>query len=486
MPIQRLTVLIGLAALTACAGALAQSGANVAAGDLLYVEVYRVPEMTQSYLVRQDGTLSLPYVGQVDVGGMNEQAAAQAIAAALEKILRNPRVAVVRSDVGFTSTAGGRTSSMRLEIIPLQNSSAERMASSLAGMSSHGGNISFDGDTNSILITDTPDAIKNMMNAIMRLDQMKSQITQVRIEAKIAEVRVGALKEVGVRFFVQGDNFNAGFNPPPSRILGLNSLTGNFGPLDNELIASNNNSSGGNSAGREFVGDIDRRLSVPVVVPLPGQSFLGFSAGSMDIGALIDALVSDEKAKLLANPTILTVNHKKAVLKMVDEFPFTEFGTEITGAQNFSVKFMELGIVLEVTPHVHRDEIGPYVKLELKPEISFPSGINNGVPIRSVRSSETVANVRDGQTLVIGGIITEDEQNIITKIPGIGNLPIIGALFRHKEKSKFRTELMVFVTPTIFEAPEDVTWDKMINIAKELGKASLIPLDEIRGEARKD
>ena len=135
---------------------------------------------------------------------------------------------------------------------------------------------------------------------------------------------------------------------------------------------------------------------------------------------------------------------------------------------------------------MYRDEIGPYVKLDLHPEISFPSGIVNGVPIRSVRSSDTVANVRNNQTLVISGIISEDEQNVVTKIPGIGSLPIIGALFRHKEKVKLRTELMIFVTPTIYETPELITWDKMIDIAKELNDASAIPIAAIRGEARKD
>lgn len=465
---------------------MAQPGSTIEAGDVLFIDVFRIPEMTQSYLVREDGTVSIPYIGAVNVKGLGEGQAAANIADSLESILRNPRVSVTRSDVGMVSKASGRTSQMQLEIIPLQNSSASNLGSVLRGMSSLGGSISFDPDTNSLLITDTPEAIKNIMNVVARLDKMNSQLTQVLIEAKIAEVRVGAMKELGVRWFFQGDHLSGGFNPPPGRTVGLNSLTGNFGPLDNEFISATGSGSGSNSLGREFVDGITQLLNIPAVVPLPGQTFLGYSSGGVDLGLLIDALVSDEEAVLLANPAILTVNHKPAILKMIDEFPYTEFGTEITGAQRFSVKFLEMGIVLEVTPHVYRDEVGPYVKMEVRPEISFPSGMNNGVPIRSVRSSETIASVRDKQTLVITGIITEDEQNIVTKVPGIGSLPIIGALFRHKEKVKFRSELMVFVTPTIFNAPEDVTWDKMINIATELNKASIIPIAELRGEARKD
>lgn len=462
----------------------AQSGGVIAPGDVLYIEVYRVPEMTRTYLVRQDGTITVPYVGAVSVAGLKEPSAGANIAAALTKILRNPRVTVTKSDVEIMNPGTGRTAEMVLEIIPLLNSHAETLSTQLQGMNSPGGHISYDPDTNSLLITDTPGAIKNMMGVVARLDQMKSQMIQVRIEAKIAEVRVGALKELGIRWFVQGDHFGGGFNPSQARTTSINNLGGGFGPLGNELI--NGNGSQGNSFGREFIGAFDRRLSIPVVVPLPGQAFLGYSGSGLDIGTLVDALVSDEKATLLANTAILTVNHKTAVLKMVDEFPYTEFGTEITGAQQFSVKFLEMGVVLEVTPHVYRDETGPYVKLELNPEVSFPTGIRNGVPIRSVRSSSTVANVRDKQTLVIGGIITEDEQNIVTKIPGLGSIPIFGNLFKHKEKSRLRTELMVFVTPTIYTAPEQITWDKMIDIAKELNEVSAIPTAEIRGEARKD
>ena len=463
----------------------AQSGSVIVPGDVLYIEVYRVPEMTQTYLVRQDGTITVPYVGTVGVAGLKEPAAEANIAAALTKILRNPRVTVTKSDVDLMSPASGRTAEMLLEIIPLLNSHAETMSNTLQGMNSPGGHISYDPDTNSLLITDTPGAIKNMMSVIARLDRMKSQMTQVRIEVKIVEARVGALKELGIRWFVQGDHFGGGFNPSPDRTNSINNLGGGFGPLGNELINSGS-SSPGNSFGREFIGPFDRRLSIPVVVPLPGQAFLGYSNSGLDIGTMIDALVTEEKAMILASPTILTVNHKKAVIKMVDEFPFTEFGTEITGATRFSVDFMELGVVLEVTPHVYQDETGPYVKLELSPEISFPTGISNGIPIRSVRSSNTVANVRDKQTLVIGGIITEDEQDVVSKIPGLGNIPIFGNLFKHTEKSKLRTELMIFVTPTIHTAPEQITWDKMIDIAKELNAVSAIPTAAIRGEARKD
>ncbi|HEO70409.1 MAG TPA: hypothetical protein ENN80_04040, partial [Candidatus Hydrogenedentes bacterium] len=125
----------------------------------------------------------------------------------------------------------------------------------------------------------------------------------------------------------------------------------------------------------------------------------------------------------------------------------------------------DLGIQMQVTPHVYRDQGGVYVQLELAPEVAFYSGSSNGVPIRAVRSSESVANVRDKQTLVIGGITLNDERHTEQKVPVLGHVPVLGVLFRHKERTREAKELMVFVTPTVHERPETVTWDRMLNLS---------------------
>lgn len=482
----------GAAVLFATAAIWAQAPApddRISPGDLVYLEVYRVPEMTSSFQVNASGQIDLPYVDPVKIAGMTETEAAAAVSESLRSILRSPRVTVSRSGVRMGETIG-RTPEMKMELIPLQNASAESLSGVLQGMSSAGGTISSDPDTNTLIVTDTPDAIVNITNAVMRLDQMQSQLTQVRIEAKIAEVRVGALKELGIRWWAKGKEGIGGFYPLPAQDPSLNAARGGISPFSGEQIGGNNSSSNGtgnSSGGRSFVDQpFDRRLNVPVQVPLPGQSFFGFANAHIDIGAMLDALVQDNNAELLANPMTLTVNHKTASIRMTDEFPYTEFGTEITGATNFSTKFMDLGIVLDVTPHVYRDTVGAYVKLEVRPEVSFPIGSSNGVPIRSVRRSETIANVRDGQTLVIGGIMREDERILESKVPGLGKIPLLGNLFKHKENTKIRTELMIFVTPSVHDRPEEITWDKMIDVSDKLREQDLIPLAEIRGEKRKD
>lgn len=467
--------------------AQAETAGRIRAGDMVYVEVFRAPEITQLIQVDPKGNIRLAYVGLVNIAGQTETKASMVVATALEKIMRKPKVTVSRSaaqpKLMSSEAPSGRGSDMVLEIIPLNNSSAESMYSVLAGMNSAGGNVSYDPNTNSIIITDTPSAVKNMRAAVEQLDQMQSQLTQVRIEAKIAEVRVGAMKEMGVRWFAQGDHASGGYIPAPRQTNGLNQLHSGTGPQSNEYIDSNNTSAGvgnGSNRGREFLNNpLTQRLNIPAQVATPGQAFIGFVNDGIDFGAMLDMLVSEDQAELLANPMTLTVNHQQAHIEMVDRIPYTEFGTEITGASSFSTKFIDAGILLDVVPHVYQDANGPYVKLDLKPEVSFPSGSNNGVPILSVRRSETIANVRDGQTLIVGGILSEDQREVVSKMPWLGDLPILGALFRHKEKVKDRRELMIFVTPTIYRQPEAITWDRMLDVSEHLRDSQNVPIAEL-------
>lgn len=486
-----LSIVVSMLLCTTAFEATAQPGGKIQAGNLVYIEVYRVPALTQTMQVDANGSITMSYAGSVKIAGLSETDAAARISQALERVMKNPRVTVTRSDFVASSPIGtiGRTEDMTLEIIPLKNANAESMYNVMQGMSSTGGNISFDPHTNTLLITDTPGTIRNMKAAILELDQMQSRLTQVKIEAKIVEVRVGALKEFGIRWFVQGDRIGGGFIPTQRLTPKANAVRGGLSPSANESNTSNQTGGSGSNigGGRSFLENpATRRLNIPLQVAVPGQTYLGYVSSGIDLGAMLDILVSEDEAELLANPVILTVNHQNAHIEMVDKIPYTEFGTEITGASSFSTKFLDAGIILDVVPHVYEDDRGFYVQLELRPEVSFPSGSINGVPILSVRRSETIANVRSGQTLVVGGILSEDQRNVVTKLPWLGDLPVIGMLFRHKEKTKDRTELMIFVTPTIYEKPEDITWDKMLIRSSHLEEPVSIPELNKRSRRGKD
>ncbi len=490
----RMGCALGLAAfawLLVLCPALAQTDTTVNAGDTVFVDVYRRPELSSSVQVDPNGNISIPYVGSVNVGGVTEKEASERVAASLITILKNPRVTVSHSTT--RQVAGPRTSEMKTQVIALNNAKAEALCKSLQGMASSGGSIASDKNSNTLIITDTPGTIQNIMGAITQIDQMQSQVTQVRIETKMAEVEQGAMKNLGIRWFFKGNEVTGGYYPSRGELTGANQQADS---MANEQVSGGGSSSNSGGVGRQYVDGpkFDRRLNVPVQIPTLGQMFVGVLKDNVDIGTLLDALVKDNKAQLLTTPQALAVNHTQAEIKMMDEFPYME-SSQTFGGTAYSVRFMDLGIKLMVTPHVYKDVGGPYVQLELNPEVSFSTGMSNGVPIRSVRSYSGVGNVRNGQTLVIGGIVLNDERNVTQSVPGLGKIPLLGSLFKRKEKARSRNELMVFVTPTIYDAPESITWDRMINLtgtAKEdfgavsKAVAQPIPAAESRTESRKE
>lgn len=453
-----------LVAMAACAASLAQDAPRINAGDLIYINVFRHPELSSSAQVDANGMINLAHVGNVSVGGRTESEASELVQNAMGVVLKNPRVTVSKGAPAAATMApsGNRKVEMRTEVVQVNNARAENLYNALAGMSTEGGSISFDEATNTIIITDEASTLQNMVSVVRELDNLDNQMAQVHIEARIAEIESSAIKEVGLRWFAQGDHVGGGYIPNARQDARVNSLRTFNDPIYNERVDSNSGNNFNTGSNREFIDEpnFDRRLQIPIQVAAPGQMYLGYLNAGIDLGVMLDALVADNKAELLATPYIRAVNHDTAQIKMTSEFPYTELGS--AGLNTITTtRFLDIGIVLEVTPHIRKDPEGvPYVQLELEPEVSSATGVANGVPIRSVRRSSSTANVRDGQTLVIGGIVQNDERNVIQKVPGLGDVPVLGNLFKHKERSAATRELMIFVTPRIYARPEAATWSR--------------------------
>ena len=469
------------------AGAESESGAGLKPGDLVYIDVHRQPEISTSTQVDGNGNVEIPYIGNVSVKGLGLEEAAARLMLGLESILKNPRVTVTRStDAAPLPGTFMRTQSMQTQVVTLDNADASTLEGALSGMASAGGSVSFDPSTNSLILTDEPAILQNMIGVIRELDQMKSQITQVLIEAKIVEVETAAAKELGIRWFVQGDQAGGGYTPAPRQDALLNSIRQFSGPNVNESIQQSGRIA--STPGRQFIdeGRFDRRLQIPLQVAAPGQMFFGYMNSGIDLGLMLDALVADDKAELLASPYIGTINHRPASIRMIEEFPYSELGTAgFSSVEN--VRFLEIGIKLDVVPHVRRDPDGErYILVELAPEVSTAVGVSNGVPVRAVRASESQRIVRDGQSLVIGGIVMADNHTVIQKLPGLASLPIFGNLFKHEERSRTSRELMIFVTPTIHDRPEDIRWERSLALEGFGHDDAFLAALESRAEVRKD
>lgn len=159
--------------------------------------------------------------------------------------------------------------------------------------------------------------------------------------------------------------------------------------------------------------------------------------------AKIDALISDGKANILARPNITTIQGKEAVINIGSEVPVPTVSTT-NSTTTTSIKYREAGIILKCTPKVNEDGI---ITVKVHTEVSSPMYVEDMKAYRfQKRSADTIVRLKDGQTMVIGGLIGSDEAKQMSKIPFLGDIPILGNLFKHIQKSKSDTEVMIFLT----------------------------------------
>lgn len=157
--------------------------------------------------------------------------------------------------------------------------------------------------------------------------------------------------------------------------------------------------------------------------------------------AKIDALISDGKAN--ARPNITTIQGKEAVINIGSEVPVPTVSTT-NSTTTTSIKYREAGIILKCTPRVNEDGI---ITVKVHTEVSSPMYVEDMKAYRfQKRSADTIVRLKDGQTMVIGGLIGSDEAKQMSKIPFLGDIPILGNLFKHIQKSKSDTEVMIFLT----------------------------------------
>ncbi|HIU63925.1 MAG TPA: type II and III secretion system protein [Candidatus Avacidaminococcus intestinavium] len=167
--------------------------------------------------------------------------------------------------------------------------------------------------------------------------------------------------------------------------------------------------------------------------------------------ATLNALFANGKAKILATPRIITIPGKEASIFIGDHIPvLTEKNDD--GKTTTSTEYVDAGIKLSYTPIVSNDD---YITAVVHTEVSTPTLVSELRNYRiTSRSADTNVRMRNGETLIIGGLINEEEQETLRKIPFLSNLPILGELFKDRSKSKNKTEVMMILTPHITEAGE--------------------------------
>jgi pilus assembly protein CpaC len=174
----------------------------------------------------------------------------------------------------------------------------------------------------------------------------------------------------------------------------------------------------------------------------------------LNLGATIKALQQKNVLQILAEPNVMALNGKEASFLAGGEFPFPVVQSSAQG-NSVTIVFKEFGVRLNFLPQIQADGL---IRLRVRPEVSsldFANGLNVGgflVPALSTRRAETEVELRDGQSFAIAGLMDNRLSDVGTRIPGLGNIPIIGYLFRSKAANKSNTELLVTVTPRLVQA----------------------------------
>jgi len=182
-----------------------------------------------------------------------------------------------------------------------------------------------------------------------------------------------------------------------------------------------------------------------------GTIRFGFLDSNIDLQFALSMLHSDLQAMLLANPRIMVLDNQPANFEIVREVPYTELSQTSDGGSMTSTKFMPVGVKLNVTPHIARDGL---IRLDIEPEFSMIVSLDaTGAPTMDTRRAKTTAMVRDGETVVLGGLRKKSTNKGVEKFPLLGDLPVVGGLFRNEHESEVTSELILFITSKIVTRP---------------------------------
>ena len=297
---------------------------------------------------------------------------------------------------------------------------------------------------NAIVISATPD-VQRMLGEVVRQLDVRRQ--QVLVEAIMVEISDGAAEQLGVQLFLSGLR---GSNIP-------------FAVTNYSNIAPNANLIASAIAARELGADDDlvdelEDAAIGSIATASGGILGGAIRGGNEIfGAIVNAVRSDNQSNLLSTPSIMTLDNEEAYFLVGQEIPIT---TGEALSPNFdnafrTVQRQNVGITLEVRPQINA---GGTIKLDLRVEVSSIAGpVSSSFQdlILNKRELQDIIAVDDGEIVGIGGLLDDNERRTIERIPLLGDIPLIGELFRSRSRSRGRTNLMIFIRPTIMRTAED-------------------------------
>ena len=282
---------------------------------------------------------------------------------------------------------------------------------------------------NALVLFGTPTEYGRVKKLLETLD---IELKQVAVEARIVAIDKDATKNLGVEWFwstlPQYPDRDVEYTPPTYNSNGSLRTSGYY----KETYTRNANDS-------------------------TGYGIIQFGRGPLGTpfefyyGARLNALVTDGKAKILSRPNVTTIQGREAVINVGSSVPIQQ--TQTTNSTvTTSFEYRDAGIILKYTPRINADGT---ITATIHTEVSTPQYVADLKAYRfNTRSADTTVTVRDGEPMIIGGLIGAEEAKSVSKIPFLGDLPILGALFKNHRKSKSESELIIFLTAHVIGAGE--------------------------------
>lgn len=290
-----------------------------------------------------------------------------------------------------------------------------------------------DKTTNSLIITATPQDYIVIKEVIDQLDVMRPQVL---VETLIAEVSLSLTRNLGIQWLAANPNGqDHGF-------AGVNQDTRDSASLAESLAAALASGS---------------TVTVPAI---PGGLSVGYFLTDDDLLKAFIELNADESnndINVLSAPHVLTLDNQKATINISDNVPFItsrltdNTGTTTTLAQSETFEFRDVGIILEITPHISPDRM---VRLELVQKVNDVATVDAGGTTGTVlserkREAQTTVVVKDRHTLVLGGLMKDSDTDNVSKVPFLGDIPVLGWAFKNNHRDRTKTNLLIFITPSI-------------------------------------
>lgn len=358
------------------------------------------------------------------------------------------------------------------EVFMLNYAKAEDAVKSVEQMLTERGSIKTDTRSNTIIVTDVPANINKIEAVLTRLD---TRTPQVLIEAKIIEMTNTKEKELGIEW-TSLKEYTIGLQSPTRTYKSIR--RGGEGVWDDA-------SEKVNTEGRNDVyttTDTERRdwidyISENILPDTHTRSIVNTNTlthtlsrtllksdirsailSASDFQLVLSALESQADVNLISNPRVLTANNETAQIKVVEEYPIPNY-TYDTSTAAFTISgftYKDIGVTFDVTPNISADG---YITMKIEPQVSkllgtipfTASGSTVNIPLVGSKKASAKMVLKSGDTLAVGGLIDEDKTNTVTKVPLLGDIPVLGRLFRHEGVGNIKKDIIFFITATIID-----------------------------------